>query len=127
MSTKKAGAKGVKSSRSKRAGLSLPVGRIESILRARAPAKRVSQLGTIFLAGFMEYLVVEILELSGDAAKQMKKTRVTPQHLQLAINNDAELSEVLGDMTITKGGVYPIIYKSALPSKKKSRSKKSTH
>ena len=100
----KGGKSKVKSkSRSNRAGLQFPVGRVHRLLRLvnllilllldpdLTPlrkgnyAKRVGAGAPVYLAAVMEYLAAEILELAGNAARDNKKTRIIPRHLQLAI------------------------------------------
>jgi hypothetical protein len=53
--------------------------------------------------------VAEVLELSGNAAHDNKKKRIIPRHVQLAVRNDEELNRLLGDVTISQGGVLPNI------------------
>jgi len=75
----------------------------------------------IYLAAVLEYLAAEILELAGNAARDNKKHRIIPRHLQLAIRNDEELGKLLGDVVISQGGVVPHIAQELLPSKTKGR------
>lgn len=109
-------------SRSSRAGLQFPVGRVHRLLRKGNYAERVGAGAPVYLAAVMEYLAAEILELAGNAARDNKKTRIIPRHLQLAVRNDEELNKLLAGVTIAQGGVLPNIQAVLLP--KKSASKK---
>ena len=40
------------------------------------------------------FILAEILELAGNAARDNKKGRVTPRHILLAVANDEELHTV---------------------------------
>merc|ERR1712018_55286 len=104
-------------SRSSRAGLQLPVGRIHRLLRKGNYAERVGAGAPVYLAAVMEYLAAEVLELAGNAARDNKKTRIIPRHLQLAIRNDEELNKLLAGVTIAQGGVLPNIQAVLLPKK----------
>ena len=104
-------------SRSARAGLQFPVGRVHRFLRKGNYAQRVGAGAPVYLAAVMEYLAAEILELAGNAARDNKKTRINPRHLQLAIRNDEELNKLLSGVTIAQGGVLPNIQAVLLPKK----------
>ncbi|TNY17008.1 histone H2A [Rhodotorula diobovata] len=106
-------------SRSAKAGLQFPVGRIHRLLRRGNYAQRVGAGAPVYLAAVLEYLAAEILELAGNAARDNKKSRIIPRHLQLAIRNDEELNRLLGHVVISQGGVLPNIHQELLPSKTK--------
>ncbi|XP_004693351.1 PREDICTED: histone H2A type 1-A [Condylura cristata] len=106
-------------SRSSRAGLQFPVGRIHRLLRKGNYAERIGAGTPVYLAAVLEYLTAEILELAGNAYRD-KKMRVIPRHLQLAIRNDEELNKLLGGVTLPQSGVLPNIQAVLLPKKTES-------
>merc|ERR1719511_446315 len=80
-------------------------------------AKRLGASGSVYMAAVMEYITAEILELAGNVAKDQKKQRIIPRHIQLAIRNDEELNKYMSNVTITGGGVLPNIHAVLLPKK----------
>ncbi|CAI9602764.1 unnamed protein product [Staurois parvus] len=96
-----------KTSRSAKAGLQFPVGRIHRFLKKGNYAERIGSGAGIYL----------VLELSGNAARDNKKSRILPRHIQLAVRNDEELAKLFSCVTIADGGVLPNIQAVLLPKK----------
>merc|ERR1711948_18867 len=106
-------------SKSAKAGLQFPVGRIARFMKEGKFAERIGAGAPVYMAAVMEYLAAEVLELAGNAARDNKKTRIVPRHIQLAIRNDEELNKLLNSVTIASGGVLPNIHVFLLPRKGK--------
>merc|ERR1712038_1590730 len=120
MAKGKAKGKGAKSmTRSARAGVQFPVGRIARYMRAGGYAKRIGAGAPVYVAAVLEYLCAELLELAGNAAKDNKKQRIIPRHIMLAIKNDDELRTLLSEVTIVQAGVMPNVRPELMPKKKK--------
>ena len=113
--------KGKSTTRSAKAGLQFPVGRIARYMRNMKIADRLGAGAPVYMAAVLEYLAAEILELAGNAARDNKRARIIPRHIQLAIRNDEELNKLLADVTIASGGVLPNIHAVLLPKKKSKK------
>jgi len=107
-----------KVSRSKRAGLVFPVGRIGRLVKKGTALKRVSANAPVYVAAVTEYIMAEILELAVDSAKARRRNRVTTRDIRLALSNDNELSAFVGSATVPSAGVNPGIHNFLLPLKK---------
>ncbi|MFS8029751.1 putative transcription factor Hap3/NF-YB family [Helianthus anomalus] len=95
--------------RSVKAGLQFPVGRIDHYLKHGRYAKRVGTGAPVYLAAVLEYLAAEVLELAGNVARDNKKTRINPRHVQLVVRNDKDLEKLLDGVTIASGGCCLIL------------------
>ena len=108
-------------SRSARAGLQFPVGRIARYLKNGKYSERVGAGAPVYFAAVLEYLAAEVLELAGNAAKDNHKTRIIPRHIQLAVRNDEELANLMSNTVIVSSGVLPNVHKDLLPNKGKAK------
>lgn len=90
-----------------KAGLTFPVGRVRRNLRKGNYAKRIDTDSAVYLAGVMEYLVADALELAGNETRQDGNDVIAPVHLQRAFNNDSEFKYLLEELIPEKEYVWP--------------------
>ncbi|XP_061693912.1 core histone macro-H2A.2 isoform X2 [Syngnathoides biaculeatus] len=108
--------KATKLSRSTRAGVIFPVGRMMRYLRTGTHKYRIGMGAPVYMAAVIEYLAAEILELAGNAARDNKKGRITPRHIKLAVANDEELNQ-------KRGSRVKVDSQTSVPEKQELRSK----
>ena len=71
------------------------------------------------MAGVLEYLTLEILELASNKAGEDKKKTIMPRHIMLAIKSDAEFNRFLKGADFKETGRLP-----ALMTEKNNKKKK---
>lgn len=99
----------------------MPVGRLARLLKKGRYAERIGGGAPVFLAGVLEYLVTEILDLAAEVAKANKKVRIIPRHLMMAVQRDEELSPLLKNVVFAESGVMPYIHPVLLPKRTKQK------
>ncbi|NWQ71445.1 H2A2 protein, partial [Neopipo cinnamomea] len=104
-------------SKSAKAGLLFPVGRVHRLLQRGNYADRIGSGAAIYLTAVIEYMTAEVLEVAGIAARVNKKKRILPRHIVLAVRMDNDLDKFCARVTIARGGVMPNILPQLLPKK----------
>jgi hypothetical protein len=94
--------------RSAKAGLIFPVARADKLIRQYRPSirgkrGRVSLTAPIYIAGVVEYLTAEVLDIAGSITKDHKKKRITPEMIRKAFEGDPDLHRTIGSNTYISG------------------------
>ena len=102
-------AKTQKASLTKKADLRLSVPRIRKSIKTQRIASRVSLPAPVYMAAAIEYLAHEILDMSGQSAKDNRKKLIRPRDIMFAIRNDEDMDTFIGSACITDAGILPKI------------------
>ena len=90
-------------------------------MRKMKVAPRIGKGAPVYLAAVLEYLTAEMMELSANAAREDRVSRIKPRHLLLAVRNDTEIDTLFKHTTIAGGGVIPNIHRALIPKKKSAK------
>jgi histone H2A len=91
--------KKTRKSRSKRAGLHLPVSKVHKHLKLRLIGQRVLSSSSIQLTGILEYLVAELIDTSGEETHKANENIIIPKHIYLATQNDNDFKILFDKVT----------------------------
>jgi histone H2A len=107
--------KKTRTSKSSKAGIVFPVSRMLNKLKKGRYARHVGTGAGVYMAAVLEYLVAEVLELSGNFTQFYGRKRITPRSILLTLKHDAELDQLTESVTIPEGGVRPAIHHALIP------------
>nr|7D69_C Chain C, Histone H2A [Giardia intestinalis]7D69_G Chain G, Histone H2A [Giardia intestinalis] len=105
MSTKPVKDNSKMKSRSARAGISFPIGRIHRHLREGRYAERISSDAPVYLAAVLENVVAEVFREACNHRDKKSQKRIVPNHILTALRKDKELATIFANVTIREGGV----------------------
>lgn len=91
---------GAGKTRSSRAGLLFPVGRIKRKLKEMLVSTRIGVGSSVYMAAILEYLTAELLEIAGNEAKRQNKKRITPLAIKKSLKADEEMDKMLKNVVI---------------------------
>ncbi|RNA39158.1 core histone macro- isoform X2 [Brachionus plicatilis] len=107
-----------RTSKSIKAGITFPVTRFHRKLKSLPQMPhRIYQNASVYLSATIEYLIAEILELGGNAARDNSRARISPRHLMLAIKTDSELEQLFKKCILPGSGVIPSISSALIQNK----------
>lgn len=119
------GRQGAQSTQS-RCGLRFPVGILKRRMLKDKYAPRISMAASVWLAGALEALVLEVLDAVIVQTEECRKKCVTAQHVMAALRSDDEFQRIFKNVTIARGGNGGITTASrvmpVLPSSKSTTS-----
>ena len=96
-------------SRARRAGLQFDVESVAARATKVVPGVLLTEGAAVYLAAALEYLVAELLELSGNPARDNNSDIVRPRHVLLAIAVDDELNIMCNGVVFLQAGVLPSV------------------
>jgi len=87
--------------RSTRAGLTMSVSRVESLIRSFSRTKRIGNGAPVYLAAVLDYLATEMLSKAGDIAKRNNVSMIKLPHLVEALQREDGLKRIAAMWLLT--------------------------
>jgi histone H2A len=107
-------------SKSAKAGLTIPVPRVNAVIKRTSGMKRVGGTAPVYAAAVMEYILAEIVELAGNGVKKAGRKRINPEDVSSAIRGDKELFRALKGISLFTGDHLKNPSKALLPRSAKA-------
>lgn len=79
----------------------------------------------MYLTGVLQYLTMELFDITSLCTISNRKKRIIPRHIMLAVHHDEEYKELLKNVTFAQSGVTPHIESVLLPQIGINRKRKS--
>ena len=97
--SRKKGGKGMAKAKAvtgqQRSGLTFAPSRCNRYLKQGRYSTRYGASAGVFMAGVLQYLAEEVLDLSANVCLEHKKKTISPKHLNLALRSDPELGKMM--------------------------------
>ena len=94
-------------SRTRQAGLTFPVTRVDRHIRLRKYTPRTTNTAPVYLAAVLETILTEIISAAAAVARDNKRSRITPLHIGKGVRQEAALNLLIGDSIHQDGSVLP--------------------
>ena len=100
--------------------MKFPISRLAKFAKRGKYSERVGQGVPVFMAGVLEYLTFELLELASNKAGENGRSKsIMPRHVMLAIKSDAEFNKFLKGAEFHSTGRMPTYLAEVKSNKKK--------
>ncbi|KRZ72389.1 Histone H2A [Trichinella papuae] len=88
----------------------IPVGVIEKALQEKFPDLSVSTGAAVYFTAVLEYLLAELVDISGTAAKKLKRSRIDPSAMAVSLLNDNELRSLFESKSFEESFAEKSVY-----------------
>ena len=90
-------------SKSTKAGLIFPIPKINKKCVDKRLAARVGAGAPVYIAGVVEYIAREILDLAAEKCKERKHKRIMPEDVVKGIRGDKDMHKMLAGLSVLIG------------------------